>query len=87
MRYFDRHCECLELYQPEHVYVFTGPCIATGKTYSVSVPAAELYAYRQGAYIQDALRSVSQDDREFLLSGISPAGWSQEFSALDQDEF
>ena len=41
----------------------------------MTVPAGELYRYRQGAYIQDALKSVSVDDREFLMSGICSVCW------------
>ena len=79
MRYADSHCEYVENYKPEHTYTFTGPCVVTGKPYSVTVPGDELYAYRRGAYIQDAMPSVSKDDREFLMSGMSPEGWNETF--------
>lgn len=78
MYYADSRCTVTERRDP-HVYVFTGPCLATGKTYSVTVPAAELFAYRAGAMIQDALVSVSAEDREFLMSGFSPEGWDETF--------
>jgi hypothetical protein len=51
----------------------------TGKDYSVTVKGHELYAYRQGAYMQDALKSLSAADREFLMSGMSPEGWAKAF--------
>ena len=79
MRYADSHCEYVESYKPKHTYIFTGPCVITGKPYSVTVPGDELYAYRRGAYIQDAMPSVSKDDREFLMSGMSPEGWNETF--------
>lgn len=75
MRYADNFCTYTEQYEPEHTYTFTGPCIVTGKPYSVTVKAAELYQYRRGAYAQDAFKSLSADDREFLISGSSPEGW------------
>lgn len=78
MRYALGQCECIESYAP-HTYTFTGPCIVTGETHSVTVPADGLYKYHQGAYIQDAFPDLSADDREFLLSGISPAGWAVTF--------
>lgn len=77
MRYADNRCSYTESFEPEHTYTFTGPCIVTGKPYSVTVKAAELYAYRRGAFIQDAFKSLSADDREFLMSGSSPEGWKQ----------
>lgn len=84
MRYADIYCECEEVFSPTHGYKFTGPCIVTARSCSVFVPANELFAYRQGELIQDAMPSVSPDDREFLISGMSPEGWKQTFG--DNDE-
>ncbi len=83
MRYADSSCKCTESFSPEHTYTFTGPCLVTGEQYSVVVKAPELFAYRQGKLIQNALRSVSRDDREFLMSGYSPAGFNQLFGGED----
>lgn len=82
MRYADTRCVYVEQYIPKHVYIFTGKCMVTGKMHSVMVPAEELYAYRQGAAIQYAMPSVSSEDCEFLMNGISPEGWKQ----MDEDE-
>jgi|694.fasta_scaffold135512_5 hypothetical protein len=60
-------------------YIFTGNCVVTKKEYSVRVPGPELFAYRNGKFIQDAMPSVSRDDREFLISGMSPEGWEENF--------
>ncbi len=79
MRYADNYCTYTEQYQPTHTYTFTGPCVVTGKPYSVTVPADGLYRYRQGAYIQDAFPNLSKEDREFLISGMSPEGWKSAF--------
>lgn len=81
MMYADNACSYRELRDP-HRYVFSGQCIVTKKEYSVTVPAQELYAYRQGELIQTALKSVSAGDREFLMSGISPDGWNQTFGGV-----
>lgn len=79
MRYADSRCTYEEKYTPKHVYIFTGKCIVMGKEHSVSVPAEELYAYRRGKSTQEALKSVSEDDREFLLSGFTEEGWELAF--------
>lgn len=80
MRYLDTHCTYTEeRYGNKHIYVFTGPCLITHKMYSVRVPADELFAWRNGEYIQKALKSVSAEDREFLMTGYSPEGWKQMF--------
>lgn len=79
MPYIDTHCTYEEVYSPAHVYIFTGPCAVTGNPYTVRIPAQALFAYRRGAYIQDAMYMLSAGDREFVLSGVSPEGWRQMF--------
>lgn len=79
MRYADARCSYREVYTPNHVYIFTGKCVITGKEVSVTVPAKELYAYRQGALIQEAMPSVSASNREFLMSGMSSEAWDKTF--------
>lgn len=83
MRYADSFCTYTEAMNP-HRYIFTGPCRVTKVQYSVEIPSEELYAYRQGAMIQDAMKSVSKDNREFLMSGYSPAGWFKQFGEEQQ---
>lgn len=80
MLYADNFCECSETFEnSEHLYTFTGLCVASGKQYSVAVKGPDLYKYRQGAKIQDAFPYLPASDREFLISGFSPEGWSQVF--------
>jgi hypothetical protein len=86
MRYASNYCTYREVYEPQHGYIFTGPCFVTKKEYSVFVPAAELFAYNQGAHIQDAMPSVSKEDREFLMSGMSPEGWNIAFPPDEEEE-
>lgn len=86
MRYASSHCTCTEVYTPEHAYIFTGPCMLTGKSYSVTVPAPQLFAYNQGGMIQDAMPTLSREDREFLMSGYSPEGWDLMFGEQEESE-
>lgn len=80
MFYADSFCTYTESFDNnEHTYTFTGKCIQTKKPYSVTVKGIELHAYRQGALIQNAFKSLSSADREFLMSGYSPEGWKQLF--------
>ena len=79
MRFADRHCVITETFEPYHQYHFTGQCIITGKEVTVSVKGDELFNYRQGGYIQNTLVSNNADEREFLMSGISPDGWDKTF--------
>lgn len=78
--YADNCCTYRESFKDgKQIYTFTGPCVVTGKSYSVAVDGEQLYAYRRGKKIQDAFPTISADDREFLMSGISPEGWKQTF--------
>lgn len=59
--------------------VVSGRCVATGQAYRIRVPAPEWAAWEEGAPIQVAMPSVSRDDRETLLSGLTPAGFKAWF--------
>lgn len=56
-----------------------GPCVFTGEEHSCVVPSDGLQRFLAGEHAQTALPNVSADDREFLISGISPAGWKKTF--------
>ena len=57
----------------------SGACKFTGEEYHCVVPMEGLARFLNGEPVQDAMPRVSADDREFLISGISPAGWKQAF--------
>ena len=85
MRYADRYCQYTESFENgQHIYAFTGPCVITGKPVTVKVPGDGLFAYRSGAHIQDAFSTLSADDREFLMSGMSKEAWDATFSEEDE---
>lgn len=78
MKYAFKHCQAQD--EPDGQYTtFTGPCVVTGKPYSVRVPTLGILLYSEGAMIQEAFPALSTDDREFLLSGFSPEGWKTTF--------
>jgi len=87
MMYADLKCTYKEDFTGgRHVYIFSGPCKITNKIYSVRVPGNELFAYRQGEYIQKAMKSVSADDRQFLMTGYSPEGRKQVMGDEEDNE-
>lgn len=62
----------------------TGPCVVTGKSYSVDVSENSAHSYFVGgANVQDAFPELSKAEREFLISGTSPEGWQQLFGESD----
>lgn len=60
----------------------------TGKTRTLDINVTEeqLLAWRNGAYIQDAMPNVSSKDREFILTGITPKEWEAMKHDYDTDE-
>lgn len=64
----------------------------TGLPNSMELPIteAELLAWRrQGAsapYIQDAFPHLTADEREFILTGVTPQEWEAAFGGLEDDE-
>lgn len=56
-----------------------GPCVFTGEEHSCIVPSQGLARFLEGEPAQTALPTTSADDREFLISGISPKGWTKAF--------
>lgn len=59
--------------------IISGNCKVTGEEYKIMVPKKGYYDWQAGDLIQNAMPSVSKEDREFLKSGISPKGWEQLF--------
>jgi hypothetical protein len=57
-----------------------GPCIVTKKDYSIVVSREAAVNYFQlGVKIHDAFPKLTTEEREFLISGISPEGWNTTF--------
>lgn len=59
--------------------VVSGDCVFGGGPYSVEVNAEAYAMWKSGTLAQDAFPNLSADDREFLISGISPKGWADKF--------
>jgi len=49
------------------------------RLHSVTVKMEDIQKYLKGEYIQVAFPYLSNEDREFLLSGTSPEGWKRMF--------
>ncbi len=52
-----------------------GQCEVTGKNFEIHVPVEGFFVYLQGfKNIAEALKSASEEEREFILTGTSPEG-------------
>lgn len=60
---------------------FTRKSALSGKvrTRDIDVTAKQLAAWESGMPIQQAMPHLSADDREFILSGITPDEWNRQF--------
>ena len=52
------------------------------KDHSREIPVTQehLDAWKSGELIQNAMPNISADDREFLMTGITPEEWDTHFS-------
>jgi hypothetical protein len=53
----------------------TRPCRITGKNYTVFTTQEQYDRWQGGELIQVAMPDLRSEDREFLISGMSPDGW------------
>ena len=55
--------------------------ILTGKVHALELDVTQdqLYAWRCGALIQDAMPQLTEDEREFVMNGITPEEWTAVF--------
>lgn len=78
---------CKSKMNSDRTVTFTGSCVVTGKPYSVTVSQMGIHKYEHGMKIQDAFPELSNDDRLFLIYGLSPEGWEQIFGKDKEESF
>ena len=54
-----------------------GMCVITKDMYMVEVTLSEIESYETGVLAQKAFPDLTAEDREFIISGISPRGWAK----------
>jgi len=57
----------------------------SGKMNSMELPVteAQLEAHRNGELVQNVFPTLSAEEREFLISGITPKEWSDLFGNME----
>ena len=67
--------------QNRSIRVF-GQCEITGKNFELHVPTEEFFIYTQGfKNLDEALKSLSKEERVFISKGISPEGQKSRISS------
>lgn len=72
-KYAFRGCQQNRL--PDGTIAVFGPCVITNKIYSVTVSPSDLERFKAGSTAAQCFPYLQAGDREFLISGISDAGW------------
>lgn len=49
------------------------------RTRDINVTQAQLDAWVNGAFIQQVMPNLSEDDREFIMTGITQEEWDEAF--------
>ena len=57
----------------------------SGKSHEMEIDVSEkqITLWMEGALIQDVMPDLSPDEREFLMTGITPAEWNEAFAQSD----
>ena len=45
----------------------------------INVTQAQFDAWKAGAYIQEAMSNLTDDEREFIMTGLTPTDWATLF--------
>lgn len=60
-------------------------CTVTGEPYSLVIPYKNFMNYYGGGLIEEALKELSADDRQFYLTGMTPVELNELF-VIEEDE-
>jgi type IV secretory pathway ATPase VirB11/archaellum biosynthesis ATPase len=63
--------------------IITRTSMFSGKEYSIEIPVteAQIEAWQNGELIQKAMPKLTADQREFLMTGVTPEEWEAEFGS------
>ena len=63
--------------------VFAKVCQVSGDTYILKVPIDLVEKWQRGESIQNVFPMLTPDQREFMMTGITPAEWDHMFGPLE----
>lgn len=62
--------------------ILGGPVMA----WDLNVTEDELIAWCRGLYAQDAFRNLNAEQREFIMTGITPDEWADKIGSASEDD-
>jgi hypothetical protein len=57
----------------------TDPFTGKSNSMTLDITADDLQRWRDGALIQDVFPNLTSDEREFIMTGITPESWEEAF--------
>lgn len=56
------------------------------RTLDLPITEEQLSAWTSGTLIQEAMPELSPNDREFVMTGVTPEEWDKEFGTMKDDQ-
>ena len=56
------------------------------RTLDLNITQSMLADWESGTLIQEAMPQLNADEREFIMTGVTPEEWSKEFGDEDSDQ-
>ncbi len=64
----------------------TSPVSGLVSTIEVEATAEQIVAWNMGGKVQDCFPHLSADQREFILTGITPVEWEEMFADIPEED-
>lgn len=71
--------------QTQEVAIFKKICNVTGEEYKVEMPIDQYDMWKAGEFIQTVSPQLSAEQREFIISAVTPAEWDAMFSGYEDN--
>lgn len=56
------------------------------RTIELDITDEQMHDYNSGTLIQNAFTNLSEDEREFFMTGVTAEEWDEFFGGCDEDE-
>ena len=64
----------------------TSPFTNTTNVMDINVTQEQIALWESGTLIQNAMPNISADEREFIMTGITPSEWAEAFGSSEEEE-
>jgi hypothetical protein len=64
----------------------TSPFTNTTNVMDINVTQEQIALWESGTLIQVAMPHLSADEREFIMTGITPSEWEENFGTSEEEE-